>query len=78
MPSSAPRTDYFGALERRPSPEPVTSTCPGARTRLERLLVVVHRTEAEVAPCASLPAVRAGDNSQVTLVDLPGLTTSPR
>ncbi len=62
-------TDYFGALNDARAPEPVIVDVPRGAT-LERPLVVVHRTEAEGGLSLPRLAVRAGDNSQVTLVDL--------
>lgn len=62
-------TDYFGALSDARAPEPVVIDVPRGAT-LAHPLVVVHRTEREGGLSLPRLAVRAGENSEVTVVDL--------
>lgn len=62
-------TDYFGAMNDAGAPEPVVVDVPRGAT-LDRPLVVVHRTEADGGLSLPRLAVRVGDNSEVTVVDL--------
>lgn len=62
-------TDYFGALHDAGAPEPVVVDVPRG-AHLARPLVVVHRTETDGGLTLPRLAVRAGDNSEVAVVDL--------
>ncbi len=62
-------TDYFGALNDARTPEPVVIDVPRGAS-VDRPLVVVHRVEAHGGLSLPRLAVRIGDNSDVTVVDL--------
>ncbi|MCB9373274.1 MAG: SufD family Fe-S cluster assembly protein [Microthrixaceae bacterium] len=63
------RDDYFGALNDAGAPAPAVLDVPRG-TALDRPIVVVHHTAAEGGLSLPRLAVRAGENSEVALVDL--------
>ena len=62
-------SDYFGALNDAQAPSPAVLDVPRGVV-VERPIVVVQHTAAEDALCLPRLAVRAGENSSATVVDL--------